>query len=126
MKFALIAAVSLSVFGATTAAHAEGEGSGDPFPFSAPGLVIVHPSVLADTDSAAYPNFSSRPGQIVAEGQTLPPNGSEGAVQTAASLPRGSLDGTTAVMQARSVDRYLAMAASGRTTAQLPPHSTHG
>lgn len=127
MKFALIAAVSLSIFGATTAAHAEGEGAGEPFPLHMPGIVIVRPSVLADTGSAAYPDFSRRPGQMVADGQgTLPSSGSEGIVQTAASLPRGSLDGTSAVMQARSVDRYLAMAAARRTAVQHPAHSTHG
>ena len=126
MKFALIAAVSLTVLSATVAAHAEGEGSGDPFPFRAPGLMIVRPSGLADTGSAAYPNFSSRPGQMVAEGQTLPSNGSEGAVQTAASLPRGFFDGTQAVLQARSVDRYLAMAAARRIAMRQGGRSKSG
>lgn len=127
MKFALIAAVSLSAFGATTAAHAEGEGAGEPFPLHMPGIVIVRPSVLADTGSAAYPDFSRRPGQMVADGQgTLPSNGSEGIVQTAASLPRGSLDGTSAVMQAKSVDRFLAMTAARRPGAHLPAHKSHG
>lgn len=38
----------------------------------------------------------------------LPANGSEGAVQTAASLPSGFSDGTVAYAQAQSVARYLA------------------
>ena len=127
MKFALIAAISLSMLGASIAAHAEGEGAGDPFPFRAPGIVTVRPSVLADTGSAAYSNFSGRPGQVMAQGQsTLPANGSEGEVQTAASLPRGSFDGTPAVMQARSVNRSLAMAAARRSAAHLTARSSHG
>jgi hypothetical protein len=127
MRFALITAALLSMFGATIAAHAEGEGSGDPFPFRAPGIVTVGPSVLADTGSAAYPDFSSRPGQIVADGQgMLPPNGSEGTVQAAASLPRGFLDATSAVMQAKSVDRLFAMAAARRSATYLHAHTSHG
>lgn len=38
----------------------------------------------------------------------LPASGSEGAVQTAASLPIGASDGTVAYAQAQSVARYLA------------------
>ena len=126
MRLSLITAVSLSVFGVAITAHAEGEGAGDPFPFRAPGVVIAHPSSLADRGSAAYPNFSSRPAQLVAEGQgILPPNGSEGAVQTAASLPPGSLDGTAAILQAKSTDRFFAMAAARRST-RLPGHSSRG
>ncbi len=127
MKFALIAAVSLSVLGASMAAHAEGEGAGDPFPFRAPGVVTVRPSVLADTGSAAYPDFSSRPGQLVAEGQgTLPPNGGEGAIQTAASLPPGAFNGTSAVMQAKATDRFFAMALARRSAAHLSARTSHG
>ena len=127
MKFALITVVTLSMFSATIAAYAEGERTGDPFPFHAPGIVTVHPSVLADTGSAAYPDFSRRPGQMVADGQgVLPPNGSEGTVQTVASLPRGFLDGTSAVMQAKSVDRFFAMAAARRSAALLHARTSHG
>ena len=127
MKFALIAAVTLGMFGATIAAHAEGEGAGDPFGFRGPGVVTVHPSTLADVGSAAYPNFFSRPGQMVADGQgTLPSNGNQGAVQTAASLPRGALDGSPAVMEAQSAARSFAMAAARRAAAHRPAHIDHG
>lgn len=127
MKFALIAAVAFGMFGATVAAYAEGEGAGDPFPFRAAGIVTVRPSVLADVGSAGYPDFSGRPGQMIADGQgTLPSSGNEGVVQTAASLPHGSLEGSPAVMQAMSADRFFAVAAARRLAAHQHGRTSHG
>jgi hypothetical protein len=127
MKLSLIAVATLSLFGATITAHAQGEGAGDPFPFRAPGIVLIHPSTFVDTGSAAYPVFSGRPGQVVTANQgTLPSNGSEGAVQTAASLPRGAFDGTVTVMQAQSTDRYFAKVAARRSATRRPMRTGHG
>lgn len=62
---------------------------------------------------------------VAGTGLLLPPNGSEGIVQTAASLPRGFADETVAYDQARSIERFL----SGREThahvAAQPATKTH-
>ena len=59
--------------------------------------------------SEAYPAFNAgRSVAVVAgDGVLLPANG-DGPVQTAASLPRGAMDGTVAYAQAQSVARFLA------------------
>ena len=95
-----------------------GEGNGDPFPFRAPGVTnVVSPQTYAvDTGSAAYPDFTGRSSWTVAAGgaDALSANGSEGAVQTAKSLPQGFAEGTVAYAQAQSVRRYLARQETGQ------------
>ncbi len=100
MKTTLLAAMAaLTLVVATAAAHA-GEGNGEPFPFHAPGVTIfVTPQTYAaDTGSAAYPDLAGHPSWAVVAGGTdaFPTNGSEAAVQTANSLPRGAMEGTVA------------------------------
>ncbi len=110
MKTTLLAAAALSLITATTARA--GEGNGEPFPFHAPGVTTYVPfaTYAADTGSAAYPDLAGRSSQVVTAGNSdlLPTVGSEGAVQTANSLPHGFEDGTVALGQAQSVQRYLA------------------
>ncbi len=115
MKTTLLTAVAL--FGLALAPALAAEGNGDPFPGNY-GTITTTTRVLpqvADTGSAAYPNFVGRPGSDLPNlvGEVLPTNGSEGAVQTANSLPRGAEEGTVAYAQARSVNTWM-MAHSGR------------
>lgn len=113
-----------------------GEGNGDPFPFSAQSLTAA-PQRLADTGSQAYPDVAGRPGdglrnpggvQQFADtgsqaypnvsgrvgsdlpslaGDVLPTNGSQGAVQTANSLPTRFEEGTVAYAQATRVNNWM-------------------
>jgi hypothetical protein len=111
MKVTLfVAAAAFSMV--TAAARAESEGAGNPFPFSVPGVTTATatPRAYADTGSANYPDLSGRPAQVAAAGglEAVPINGSEGVVQTAASLPRGFSNGTMAYVQAHSVARSFA------------------
>ncbi len=66
--------------------------------------------LAASGGSEAYPAFNAAGSVAIVAGADpfLPSNGSEGAVQTAASLPRGAMVGTVAYAQARSVARFLA------------------
>ena len=109
MKLTLLAAAAaLSIV--TAAAHAESEGAGDPFAFSAPGITFAAPRAYADTGSANYPDLRGRPSETATADHldAAPAAGSEGSVQTANSLPRGFSDGTVAEAQARSVARFFA------------------
>lgn len=94
----------------TAAAHAESEGAGDPFAFSVPGVTTATARAYANTGSANYPDLSGRPSQVAAAGglEAVPITGSEGVIQTAASLPRGFSSGTVASLQAQSVARSFA------------------
>lgn len=105
MKTMLLAAVSAVVLTAA-AAHAESEGAGDPFAFRAPGTTVNLPAD-ADTGSASYPNLTSRRSKLVAAGSPaeVSATGSEGAIQTANSLPRGFAEGMAAGIQNWSVRR---------------------
>ena len=125
MKTALFAAAALTLLSAT--AHAESEGAGDPFPFRAPPIAMSRSSNFADTGAAAYPDVAGRPGQRLAlGGAVLPSSGSEGAVQTAASLPRGFTDGTAATMQAQAASRYFARLQLRRGLVSHPDAARHG
>ena len=57
-------------------------------------------------------------------GQVLQPNGSEGIVQTANSLPPGFLNGTPEYQYAQSVQRYFAARADREMLARAAqaPH----
>lgn len=108
MKTILLAAAAFSI--TTAVAHAESEGAGDPFAFSVPSMTFATSPTYADTGSANYPDLSSRPSKIAIAGHldAVPATGSEGAIQTANSLPRGFSDGTVAYAQAWSVARFFA------------------
>ena len=117
---AAIAALSLL---ATTSAHAEAEGNGEPFPFRVPGTTVASPrSYAADTGSAAYPEVAGRPSWVALAGgpDGMPASGSEGTVQTANSLPPGALGSPAAYAQGWLMQRYLAQQAIGRTQIAQP------
>jgi hypothetical protein len=71
-----------------------------------------------DVGSDSYPGFASANAVPVTAGQVLPPNGSEGIVQTANSLPVGFAIGTPAYEYAQSVQRYFAAQAVRRMQAR--------
>ena len=109
MKTIILAAAAALMLNTGTALA--GEGEGEPFPFRAPGLTTsVNPAVHANTASEPYPDLAGYPTQIEAaiNPDLVPPNSSEGIIQTAASLPRGFSDGMVAYAQVQSVRRYLA------------------
>ena len=104
---ATVAALSL----ATTAFAAEG--AGDPFPFSA-ATAPAQVTAARDTGSAQYPAYNPALSWSESAQMTLAPNGSEGAVQTANSLPTGAMEGTVTYMQAQSVNTWVAQQAERR------------
>jgi len=110
MKHLILAAIVASSLGLAPAMAAEG--GREPFPNNAGSvtgrMALVTPQV-ADTGSAAYPNVVGRPGSDLPQlaGDILPTNGSEGAVQTANSLPAGFEEGTVAYAQANSVRNWM-------------------
>ena len=123
MTTTLRAAVAALSLVAATAAHAAssgaaGVGSGDPFPFHAPGITVTNPPPYADTGSIAYPALAGRPSQVVTVGgpDGVPLTGSQAGVETANSLPRGFQEGTVAYAQQQSVQRYLAARQGGQPT----------
>ncbi len=61
---------------------------GNPFPYSAPQSRVTAASPSFDTGSQAYPASDGQAMPVVV-GQEIPPNNSEGAMQTANSLPQG-------------------------------------
>ena len=69
---------------------------------------------FADTGSQAYPNVSGRAGSDLPSlaGDVLPTNGSEGAGQTANSLPARFEEGTVAYAQANRVHNWMVAHAS--------------
>jgi hypothetical protein len=71
--------------------------------------VIQGGGIEAGGGSEAYPAFAAARSTVVTagDGLLLPGNG-DGPVQTAASLPRGAMEGTVAYAQALSVARFLA------------------
>ncbi len=120
MKLTILAAVALMSLGLAPAMA--GEGTGEPFPNNA-GVVTTQTALtgsqLADTGSAAYPNFAGRPGSDLPHlaGNVLPTSGSEGAIQTANSLPAHFEEGTVAYAQANSVQNWMLAHALRRTPA---------
>ncbi len=110
MKMAILAAVAAMSLGLLPAMA--GEGNSEPFPNSA-GTITTHTALtapqLADTGSAAYPNPRGRPGSDLPRlaGDVLPGNGSEGAVQTANSLPGHFEAGTVAYAQANRIHDWM-------------------
>ena len=110
MKMTVLAAVAVMSLGLAPAIAAEG--NGEPFPNNAGYLISQTVRIapqLADTGSAAYPNFAGRPGSDLPRlaGDVLPANGSEGAVQTANSLPAHFEAGTVAYAQANSLHNWM-------------------
>lgn len=109
MKTMILAAIVASSLGLAPAMAAEG--NGEPFPnyasvTSSPTRIAPQ---VADTGSSAYPNVAGRPGSDLPRlaGDVLPSNGSEGAVQTANSLPAHFEEGTVAYAQATSIHNWM-------------------
>ncbi len=110
MKTVILAVVALISLGAAPAMA--GEGNSEPFPNNAGTLTTQFASTApqsADTGSAAYPNFAGRPGSDLPRlaGIVLPASGSEGAIQTANSLPAHFEEGTVAYAQANRVQSWM-------------------
>ena len=72
-----------------------------------------------DVGSESYPAFARANAVPVVPGQVLPPNGSEGIVQTANSLPVGFANGTPAYEYAQSVRRSFAAQAARERQARV-------
>ncbi len=87
-----------------------------------PGTSLENPAgsqaQFADTGSQAFPNVVGRVGSDLPSlaGNVLPTIGSQGAVQTANSLPAHFEEGTVAYAQANSVQNWM-IAHNGRATA---------
>jgi hypothetical protein len=107
MNKILIAAASLLVLSGIIQAQAESNGLAVVERPATTGTVLASPA-LRDTGSETYQSFAGRSVPVV-PGQVLQPNGSEGIVQTANSLPRGFLLGTPEYNYAQSVQRYFAV-----------------
>ncbi len=113
MKTILAAAALLSL--ASTAPAFAGEANYEPFNNNRSTLATTYAGqsyrapVTADVGSAQYPSPAGRPGTTLTalNNDVLPPNGSEGAVQSANSLPRGFEQGTVAYAQAQSVQNWM-------------------
>jgi hypothetical protein len=85
--------------------------------FSAPARV--------DVGSESYPSFPSGNAVPIVAGEVLQPNGSEGIVQTANSLPPGFTTGTPVYEYAQSVQRYFAAQASRVMQARVARTGPH-
>lgn len=114
----LLAAVAVAVLGFSSAYAAEG--NSEPFATNTPPAAtrIIRQAQAPDTGSAQYPNVIGRPGSNLPLllGDVLPANGSEGAVQTANSLPRGFEEGTVTYVQAQSINRWMVAHNEARAT----------
>ena len=128
MKLTIFAAAALISLGLAPAMA--GEGTGEPFPNHA-GTVTTQTALtvsqVADTGSAAYPNFAGRPGSDLPHlaGNVLPASGSEGVIQTANSLPAHFEEGTVAYAQANRVQNWMLAHALRRTPAFAAVSTMH-
>ena len=104
MNTKLMIAATVAALSLATTAFAQG-GSQDSF--RVPGQTI-YAAPTADTGSQQYP-ASSAVGEVTAlNNAVVPPNGSEGAVESANSLPAGAMVGTAQYAYAQSVNQYFA------------------
>ena len=149
MKSLLLATAILSL---SVGAAFAGEGNGNPFPLAASGGLVADMPLTPEQQTGTTPMMTKNPPNSVPQGPTamasatrqygsvpfaaghtvLPTNGSQGAVQTANSLPPSFENGTVPYQQAGSVQRYLAQqdrAATQRAYATVPaplPSGTRG
>jgi hypothetical protein len=107
MNKILIVAASVLALSGVIQARAESNGLALVERPATTATVLASPA-LTDTGSEAYQSFAG-PSVPMVSGQVLQPNGSEGIVQTANSLPRGFLLGTPEYNYAQSVQRYFAV-----------------
>jgi hypothetical protein len=103
----LIVAVSVLALSGIRGVYAESNGLAAVEQPPSAAVVFSAPASV-DVGSNAYPEFAAIAAVPMTAGQVLPPNGSEGPVQTANSLPVGFAAGTPAYEYAQSVQRYFA------------------
>jgi hypothetical protein len=120
----LVAAVSLLALSGIRTADAESNGLAVVERPASAAAVLSAPAP-ADVGSDSYPGFASANAVPVTGGQVLPPNGSEGIVQTANSLPPGFAIGTPAYEYAQSVQRYFAAQEARRMQARTGRGGQH-
>ena len=125
MNTKLIIAATVAALSLATTAFAEGEGNGDPFPVHTAAIASGPVAFARDTGSQQYPAYNPALSWSEASQVTLPPNGSQGPVQTANSLPSGFENGTVAYTEAQSVNRWFAQQADHRF-AMLGQRRPHG
>ena len=128
MRNTLFAAMAVLGLGIASAAPAfAGEGNGEPFDNNQMvlstqpvGSAYSYAYGARDVGSNQYPSAAGRAGSNVTalNNDVLPSNGSEGAVQTANSLPRNFETGTVAYAQAQSVHNWM-VAHSGAKQPQV-------
>ena len=137
-----------AVLGPFAGAAFAGEGNGDPFPFAATGSIMADVPTSPTEETGTTPMWFKNPPNSVpgnqaemaranrnylyvgsASGGVLPTNGSEGATQTANSMPAGAEQGTAAYETAQSVARYWAQRQAPQqrpAVAQAPRPARHG
>ena len=98
-----------------------GEGAGNPFPFSVPGVRAPAVSQDFDVGQAHLPELPDSYDFAFNGVPTTQPESREGVVQTAGSLPRNALVGTVEYAQARNVARWFASNPGLRTVADASP-----
>ena len=122
MNTKIIIAATVAALSLATTAFAQEGGRDNNVPSYNYSFSAAAPS--RDTGSQGYEPGNDRV-HAVFDNTTLPAVGSEGAVQTANSLPKGFENGTVAFTQAQSVDRWFAQQADHRFAlrhAALPNH----
>ena len=98
--FARVALAVMSL--ATSPALAESEGGGNPYAFAAAPQVTAGRAFVTDTWSDAQPQATGYADQASSMEDLLPSSGNETPVQTAASLPVRSMDGTVTYARMRT------------------------
>jgi hypothetical protein len=120
MNKILTAAVSAVALSGIVQARAESNGLAAVERPATTGTVLSSPAFV-DTGSETYQGFAG-PSVPVMSGQVLQPNGSDGIVQTASSLPSGFMTGTPEYNYAQSVRQYFA----ARADHQMLANTEHG
>ena len=114
----LMAAVSVVALSGIRSVYAESNGLAFVEQPASAASVLSAPAAW-DVGSESYPAFSRASAVPVVSGQVLAPNGGEGIVQTANSLPVGFTNGTPAYEYVQSVQRYFAAQAARERQARL-------
>lgn len=113
-KFVTLTALALTLLAAPALAPNAwaGEGNWEPFPFTSAPQVTSGAPVVADSGSEAFPSMTGNTVRFSSLAALLPSNGSDGAVQTAQSLPARADEGTVTYVQAQRVNQALALRAA--------------
>jgi hypothetical protein len=122
MNKMLIAAVSALALAGIGQARAESNGLSAVEQPATTGAILSAPP-LRDSGSETYQGLGG-PSVPIVSGQVLPPNGSEGIVQSANSAPPGFMNGTPEYAYAQSVQRYFAERADHERLAKAA-HGPH-